>query len=182
MIRFNLLKLLDKLEAKEGRRVPLKEVAEKSGCDKNALSRMVNHPEVIPSATVIDKLVQYFFFELTRDEEKPHLDRNRIRSVIKDLVWVYPDDEAFWADIPAGLRENPNVSLTDIWALYTKFKTPPREKSPKDTELGNSLKAKLLEAEKTKQEGEEIELSLTPDEFALLRANLYENMGGTKTK
>jgi hypothetical protein len=68
MIRFNLLKLLEKLEVKEGRRVPLKEVAEKSGCDKNALSRMVNHPEVIPSATVIDKLVQYFFFELTRDE------------------------------------------------------------------------------------------------------------------
>jgi len=180
MIRFNLLKLLEKLEAKEGRRVPLKEVAEKSGCDKNALSRMVNHPEVIPSATVIDKLVQYFFFELTRDEEKPYLDRNRIRSVIKDLVWVYPDDEAFWADIPAGLRENPNVSLTDIWALYTKFKTPPREKSPKETELRNSLKAKLLEAEKNKQEGEEVELSLTPDEFALLRKSLPQNMGGTE--
>jgi hypothetical protein len=74
------------------------------------------------------------------------------------------------------------VSLTDIWALYTKFKTPPREKSPKDTEVKNSLKTKLLEAEKNKQEGEEIELLLTPDEFALLRANLYENMGGTKTK
>jgi hypothetical protein len=184
MIRFNLLNLLDKLRDETGRRVTLKEVAEKSGCDKNALSRMVNHPEVVPSAHVIDKLVQYFFFELTRDKEKPHLDRNRIRSVIKDLVCVYPDKvhEEFWSDIPAGLRDNPNVSLTDIWALYTKFKTPPREKSPKDTEVKSSLKTKLLEAEKNKQEGEEIELSLTPDEFALLRANLYENMGGTKTK
>ena len=30
------------------------------------------------------------------------------------------------------------------------------------------------------QEGEEIELSLTPDEFALLRKNLPQNMGGTE--
>jgi transcriptional regulator with XRE-family HTH domain len=179
MIRFNLLKLLEKLEAKEGRRITLKEVSEKSGCDKNALSRLANHPEIVPSANVIDKLAQYFFFELTRDEGKPHLDRNRIKSVIKDLVWVYPDSEEFWAEIPQGFRDNPNVPLSDIWALYTKFKTPIREKSPKDSELRSSLKTKLLEAEKIRQEGGDIELSLTPEELDLLRANLLPSMGGT---
>jgi|GEM_PF-6394626 len=184
MIRFNLPKLLAILEAKEGKKVTLKELSERSGCDRNVLSRIQNRPDIIPSANVIDKLVQFFFFEIARDPNKPHLDRNRIRSVIKDLVWVYPDTEheEFWSDIPAGLLENPNVSLSDIWSLYTKFKTPPREKSARELELRDSLKAKLLEAEKTKREGEEIELSLTPDEFALLRANLYESMGGTKAK
>ena len=178
MIRFNLLKLLEKLEAKSGRRITLKEVSENSGCDKNALSRMANHPEIVPSANVIDKLVQYFFFELTRDETKPHLDRNRIRSVIKDLVWVYPDNEEFWSDIPQGLRDNPNIPLSDIWALYTKFKTPQTEKTPKQSDIRNSLKAKILEAEQARQEGLEIDLSLTPEEFDLLRESLPKNLGG----
>jgi hypothetical protein len=182
MIRFNLMKLLDKLEAEEGRRITLKEVSEKSGCDRNALSRMVNHPDVVPSAQVIDKLVQYFFFELTRDEDKPHLDRSRIRSVIKDFVWVYPDPDRkeFWADIPVGIRDNPTVPLSDIWTLYTKFQVPSRNRPPKEEELKDNIKDKLLEAERAKQEGEDIEISFTPDEFAVLRLNLAHNMGGSQ--
>ena len=79
MIRFNLPKLLEKLEAKEGKKITLKELSERSGCDRNVLSRIKSRPDIIPSASVIDKLVQFFFFEISRDSEKPHLDRNRIR-------------------------------------------------------------------------------------------------------
>ena len=178
MIRFNILKLQEKLEAQKGRKYPLKEISERSGCDKNALSRMVNHPEIVPSANVIDKLVQFFFFEMTRDETKPHLDRNRIRSVIKDFIWVYPDSEEYWSQIPAEIRDNPKVSLDAIWSLYTRFNTPTREKPVKESEVKSSLKSKILEADQNKQEGSEIELSLTHEEFELLRKSLPQNMGG----
>jgi transcriptional regulator with XRE-family HTH domain len=181
MIRFNLSKLLEKLEAAKGRKYTLKEVSERSGCDKNALSRMANHPEIVPSAKVIDELVQFFFFELTRDEKKPHLDRNRIRSVIKDFVSVFPDpdNEEFWSVIPPEIRNNPKVTLDDIWSIYTRAKTPEKPKqAAKLSEIKSSLKAKILEADASKQEGNEIELSLTPEEFELLRENLPQNIGG----
>lgn len=180
MIRFNLAKLLEKLEAKEGHRITLKELSERSGCDRNVLSRMLNRPDIVPSAGAIDKLVQFFFFEMTRDASRPHLDRNRIKSVIKDFVWVFPDADEFWAQIPQGFRDNPSVSLDDIWSLYTKFNTPEKLKSPKETEIRNNLKAKMLEAEEIKQAGGDIELSFTAEEFDLLRQQLPKNMGGTK--
>lgn len=179
MIRFNILKLLDNLEAKRGKKYTLKEVSEKSGCDKNALSRMVNHPEVIPSAKVIDQLVQFFFFELTRDEEKPHLDKNRIKKVINNFITVYPDQDEFWSILPPEIRNNPDAMPLDaIWSVYTRLHTPVREKPAKETEIRAALKAKILEAEQSKQEGSEIELSLSHEEFELLRKNLPQNMGG----
>lgn len=180
MIRFNLLILLEKLERKLGRKVTLKEVAEKSGCDKNALSRLVNQPQIIPSANVIDKLAQYFFYELTRDDDKPHLDRNRMRSVIKDFVSVFPDDEKFWESIPASIRNRSQVQLSEIWDIYTSSHRPVQLASPKLTDLKSSIKAKLTEAEEVRQAGGDIELVLTPEEFDLLRQQLPKNMGGTK--
>jgi transcriptional regulator with XRE-family HTH domain len=180
MIRFNLLTLLEKLGAKEGRKITLKEVSEKSGCDKNALSRIVNQPQIIPSANVIDKLAQFFFFELTRDEGRPHLDRNRMKSVIKDFISVYPDKEEFWVGIPESIRNRPEVELAQIWDMYTIAHRPQREKSPKVVELTNSIKTKLLEAERIRQAGGDIEISLTPEELDLLRDQLPVKMGGVK--
>ncbi len=178
MIRFNLLKLIDKIEAKEGRRYPLREISEKSGCDKNALSRLVNQPQIIPSANVIDRLVQFFFFELTRDSSKPHLDKNRMRSVVKDFVCVFPDDKQFWGVIPDGLKNNPKTSLADIWDVYTQVHTPRRTVDETEVAIRNSLKSKLLDAEQNKQEGFEVELSLTHEEFEMLREKLPKSYGG----
>ena len=180
MIRFNLLTLLEKLEAKQGRKVTLKEVSEKSGCDKNALSRLVNQPQVIPSANVIDKLAQFFFAELTRDESKPHLDRNRMKAIIKDLISVYPDKEEFWIGIPESIRNRPQVELAQIWDMYTLAHRPVREKSPAVAELNSSIMNKLLDAERKRQAGEDIEIILTPDELDRLREKLPLEMGGVK--
>ena len=180
MIRFNILKLLEELKVQKGRKYTLKEVSEGSGCDKNALSRMVNHPDILPSAKVIDQLVQYFFFELTRDEDRPHLDKNRIRKVITNFITVYPDKEEFWSILPPEIRNNQDsIPLDAIWSFYTRLKAPQKEKpSEKLKEVRNSLKAKILEAEEGKQEGVEIELTLTHEEFEALRDNLPQNMGG----
>jgi transcriptional regulator with XRE-family HTH domain len=178
MIRFNLLTLLEKLSKKRERKVTLKEIAEGSGCDKNALSRIVNQPQIIPSANVIDKLAQYFFFELARDAEKPHLDRNRMKSVIKDFISVYPDQPDFWQGIPESIRNRPVVELAQIWDMYTITHRPVRETTPKLDEVKSGIKAKLLEAERLRQAGEDIELTLTPEELDVLRAKLPINMGG----
>lgn len=184
MIRFNILKLLDELKAQKGRKYTLKEVSAGSGCDKNALSRLVNHPHIVPSAKVIDQLVQYFFFELTRDEERPHLDRNRIRKAITDFITVYPDQEHedFWSFLPQDVREDPDsLPIDKIWSFYLQEVRPEREKpSPKAKEIRESIAAKFLEAEENRLDGVDIEMSFSPEEFDLLRANLRENMGGTK--
>lgn len=174
------MKLLENLGAEKGRKYTLKEVSEKSGCDKNALSRMVNHPDIVPSANVIDKLVQFFFFELTRDEAKPHLDKNRIKKVITNFITVYPDNEEFWSILPPEIRNNPDsMPLDAIWSIYARLRTPQKEKpAVKQTEIRNSLKAKIQEAEKNRQEGVEIELLLSPEEFDLLRETLPQNLGG----
>jgi hypothetical protein len=180
MIRFNLPKLLDYLEEKEGRRITLKELSERSGCDRNVLSRIQSRPEIVPSANVIDKLVQFFFFEIARDPSKPHLDRNRMRRVIKDFVGVFPDDEAFWQGIPTSLRDNPKLTIQELWQLYTKLNTPPKLHSPKLSEVKSSLKAKMLEADEARKQGLDIELTLSEEEFDLLREQLPLNMGGVK--
>lgn len=186
MIRFNLSKLLDKLEAKEGKKITLKELSERSGCDRNVLSRIQNRPDIIPSANVIDKLVQFFFFEISRDGSKPHLDRNRMRSVIKDFVSVFPDDEEFWIGIPSSFRDNPTISLTELWQLYTQRKTPVKVETAKLSDakavslVQSSLKDKLLDAQQSRQEGLDIDISLSADEFDLLRAQLPSEFGGTK--
>jgi hypothetical protein len=180
MIRFNLSILLDKLERKEGKKITLKELSERSGCDRNVLSRIQSRPEIIPSANVIDKLVQFFFFELARDPAKPHLDRNRIRTVIREFVAVFPDEETFWKDIPATFRDNPKMTISELWQLYTKFNTPPKQHSPKLSEVKGSLKAKMLEADEARKQGLDIELILSEEEFDLLREQLPINMGGVK--
>ncbi len=173
MIRFNLLDLLAKLKETRGQKYTLKQVSELSGCDKNALSRIVNHPEIIPSANVIDKLVQFFFFQLTRDEQKPHLDKSRMKKAIYDFITVYPDrdKEEFWSVVPSDIRDKATIDY--LWSFYCSAHPIQREK-PKPNEVKKSLKKKLEEAEKTKQEGAEIELSLTPDEFDLI----YATFGG----
>ena len=122
MIRFNILNLLKKIEGKRGKRVTLKEVSEKSGCDKNALSRMVNHPEIVPSANVIDKLAQYFFHELLEVNESNLTEQELMKEIIKELITIYPDDEKYWKEIPETFRENLNTtSLDAIWDLRSQF-------------------------------------------------------------
>ena len=91
MIRFNLRKLLGELESKSGRKITLREVCAQSGCDKNALSRLLNHPDVAPSARVIDDLVQYFFKAFKTIEPRKR-DDVMMRDIIGKFISVYPND------------------------------------------------------------------------------------------
>jgi hypothetical protein len=178
MIRFNLGKFIEKLEAKEGKRITLKQLSERSGCDRNVLSRILSRPDIIPSANVIDKLVQFFFREIARDSSKPHLDRSRMGALIREFVSVFPDDAEYWRGIPRSFGENPTVSLSDLWLLYTEFSVGERTNPPKLTEVRSSLKAKLLDADQNRQAGLDIDVSLSPEELDLLREQLPQNMGG----
>jgi transcriptional regulator with XRE-family HTH domain len=118
MIRFDLAKMTQRLEQKEKRKITLKEISEKSGCDKNALSRLVNHPDVIPSANLIDRLVQFFFNQLKTNDRKQ--DAELMSEIVKSFVCVFPDDEQYWEPIPKGIRNNLHVSLSDVWEIYSR--------------------------------------------------------------
>jgi transcriptional regulator with XRE-family HTH domain len=118
MIRFDLAKMTQRLEQKEKRKITLKEISEKSGCDKNALSRLVNHPDVIPSANLIDRLVQFFFNQLKTNDRKQ--DAELMGEIVKSFVCVFPDDEQYWEPIPNGIRNNLHVSLSDVWEIYSR--------------------------------------------------------------
>ena len=113
MIRINFKTLLARVEKKQNRFITLKEVSERSGCDRNALSRIVNHPNIVPSASVIDKLAQFFFNQLKTDDPTTH--RECMKDVLSILVEVYPDNDEFWKDIPQSLKENKNVTVSEYW-------------------------------------------------------------------
>ena len=118
MIRINLKPLLFLYEHKIGRKLTLKELSDLSGADRNVLSRITNNPGIIPSASVIDKLAQFFFRELRLDDPTTH--RGFMSNIISLLVTVYPDDNEFWQDIPQSLQANKFVSVSDFWDIYNK--------------------------------------------------------------
>ena len=133
MIRFNLKKILAKLEKETGQKILLKDISERSGCDKNALSRMVNHPGVVPSAAVVDKLVQFFFHEFKNKYDRMYSSIKRspkwiMDLVLRDFISVYPDDENYWIGLPQEIRDNPeSVSLDTIWSIYSSLNSLPGE-------------------------------------------------------
>lgn len=90
MIRIEIERLRKRLEIQEGRKITNKELSQRSGLDKNALSRLCNHPNIIPSASAIDKLAQFFFnaLENKTPDEEPH---EHMKMILLDMVQVFPD-------------------------------------------------------------------------------------------
>ena len=175
------MKSLKYLELRSGRKIRLKEVAEKSGCDKNALSRLVNHPDVMPSAGVIDKLVQYLFLErreldrLATEGKDIGIASNKMKKVINEFVSVYPDHDEFWNILPAGLSDDPSTSVETLWSIYDNFKAPEEVKkfvASDDHKNYKSVLAKLMAAGEKYEGRSEAEVTLTSDEVLFLIGKL----------
>lgn len=60
MIRFRLQELMSEMQFKEGRRITLLEVAEKTGINRMTLSRMINRKGYSTVTDNIDKLCMFF--------------------------------------------------------------------------------------------------------------------------
>lgn len=90
MIRIEIERLKHQLEIQENKKITLKELSQRSGCDRNVLSRLYSRPNVIPSAAVIDKLAQFFFNALENKTpgENPH---EHMKMIMLDMVQVFPD-------------------------------------------------------------------------------------------
>lgn len=116
-------KLLGELEHLTGRRITLREVCAQSGCDKNALSRMLNHPDVVPSAKVIDELVQYFFrsFKVLDPRKREDL---LMREIISKFIAVYPSDFSLSELAPSQEEEEAfrNMGVEAKWQYYNHLK------------------------------------------------------------
>jgi hypothetical protein len=102
----------------EGKRITLKEISEQSGCDKNALSRLVNHPEIFPSTQVIDRLLQ-FFFDRLKPFSRGRPEAELMKELTAEFISVYPDSTEYWKYIPKHIQENPNTSNVEtLWSFY----------------------------------------------------------------
>lgn len=90
MIRIEIERLRKQLEIQEGRKITNKVLSQRSGCDRNILSRIAAQPQIVPSAAVIDKLAQFFFNAL---ENKTHnqCPHEHMRMILADMVQVFPD-------------------------------------------------------------------------------------------
>lgn len=179
MIRFNLKKLLTKLEKETGRKYLLKEVAELSGCDKNALSRMVNHPEIVPSAAVIDKLVQFFFYAMKEKTDKQYasLKLNTkwiMETIIRDFIVVYPDRADFWEILPKEIRDNSDsVTLDTVWSIYERLSNP-RIDTPV-TEIRPSTLLDAMEPIQIEEDGQRtIRFTLPEEHYLFIMRKLPE--------
>jgi hypothetical protein len=172
MIRINLEKLLDKLSKHEDRRIALKEVAEESGCDRNAISRIINHPDVIPSAAVIDKLAQYFFKKFKPYQSgRSHaigMDRFLMQRVMQDFITVYPDDQEYWTVLPQEIKDNPNkFPLDAIWSMYNQLTSSTREGAEymqKEESIRSKLAAALKEKLTKTKISDKVTLTLSKEE------------------
>jgi DNA-binding Xre family transcriptional regulator len=75
LIRFRLQELMSEMQFKEGRRITLLEVAEKTGINRMTLSRMSNRKGYSTVTNNIDKLCAFFtcevgeVMEVVRDRE-----------------------------------------------------------------------------------------------------------------
>lgn len=131
MLRFNLRKLLAELEMKTGRRITLKEVCESSGCDKSVLSRILNQPDKMPSAKVIDDLVLYFYNAFRKFDQRKR-DDELIKEIIGKFISVYPMDFDL-RELNATeeeIEDFNNMPIEEQWQLYNlyKFGASPEEK------------------------------------------------------
>lgn len=112
MFRIEIERLRKRLEIQNGKKYTNKELSALSGCDKNVLSRITNSPQVIPSATVIDKLAQFFFTALENHtvDECPH---QHMKEIILDMVQVFPDH--ITNEKISLLKPIKTVSVTVLW-------------------------------------------------------------------
>lgn len=192
MIRLNLRKLQDKLNFLAERKVLLKEISERSGVEKNALSRLNQHPEIVPSSGVIDKLAQYFFLEFKAILEQKKgskwvrgwRERRLMEEVIDDLISVYPDNDEkheakkeYWSVLPDEFQQPAaSVSLDTLWSMYerlTSAQANERFKDPLSSKTMGDLAMKVRSA-KNNLTAKGVQLSLSEDELNLLNDHLSD--------
>lgn len=106
-----------------GRKITLREISAQSGCDKNALSRLLNHPEVMPSAKVIDELVLYFFHAFKALDPRKREDV-LMKEVISKFIAVYPNDFSLYDLEPSEDEKEAfsNMGTEAQWQYYNHLR------------------------------------------------------------
>lgn len=90
MIRIEIERLKKRLEIQENKKLTLKELSLRSGCDRNVLSRLTSSPHIIPSASAIDKLAQ-FFFNALENKTPNECPKEHMKMILLDMVQVFPE-------------------------------------------------------------------------------------------
>jgi len=90
MLRFRLKKLIEEVAELRGEKFYLTNLSKESGLDKNALSRLANHPKITPSSEVYNKLLNFAYNEF-RKAYKNRTDQEVAELIQRDFVLFVPD-------------------------------------------------------------------------------------------
>jgi transcriptional regulator with XRE-family HTH domain len=118
MIRFNFKIFQDRISEKYGRHITLLELAQKSGCDRNVLSRLISKPHVVPSARIIDTLVQYFYSEFSNEYSGTL--QEKILKISNEFMNIIPDN--CLDIIPKNFTDNKTLTIPELFELYELYK------------------------------------------------------------
>jgi len=111
MLRFRLKKLIEEVAELRGEKFYLTNLSKESGLDKNALSRLANHPKITPSSEVYNKLLNFAYNEF-RKAYKNRTDQEVAELIQRDFVLFVPD---------ALKVAEPNHITPDDFEYHTRY-------------------------------------------------------------
>ncbi|NMC61738.1 MAG: hypothetical protein GYA55_01075 [SAR324 cluster bacterium] len=105
---------------KERPRLTLQEIHERTGIHRKILSRLINRPHENTSSEHIDRLSQFFFEELRKEQSGPTEEFQVMRDIIGDLVQVFPDAGAYKESVTELCEHEPmrGVPIWQLWQFY----------------------------------------------------------------
>ena len=166
MLRVDLRSLIDRLSKTVGHEFSLNEVCERTGINRNAISKFWNHPVNRISGDQLERIVLWSFYVLRGelgepwDSENPNKDlsdKELMDSILTTLIGIFPVGiESTIADeTGAGMKalNKPTFSNEAVWNRHSASE----QKLP----LPPPYEVKLGKASKRSDEGDGISLELS---------------------
>ena len=104
---------MERYERDTGRKVTVVQLAENTGISRKVLHRITLRPSENVSTTHIDKLLEFFFVELSKVPNRTKSDRQLMESLITELVEVFPERGVF-AGVVARVSDHLEIEATEV--------------------------------------------------------------------
>lgn len=118
MLRVSLNRMVGVLESKAGKKLTIAGISQKTGIHRNILSRIINHPEDNSSLRHIEKLMEFFFYELQPITNLS--DENLSSFIVANLLEFFPE-QAEHKDFINSLQKIGNsidVPVAMLWEFF----------------------------------------------------------------
>lgn len=153
MLRVSLERLIKRVDAKRQaeakadgsekfKRLTIGEISDGSGVHRNIVSRILNNPEEPVSTLHIDRIIQFFFYELRKFDKMPWedprvIERERIQQLVALCIDIFPEheehgefikslvsEETKESNAESDVEEEVDLNVPILWQLYLKNVRP----------------------------------------------------------